>query len=94
MAFYMMLRTMQNLICPAPEQINFQVIYEQRERVFHRVIQTRENNGEYTSASAFVHYFRVVHMASQMNRDVTSNQAYRNYTFLTKRIVIIALDLL
>ena len=53
-----------------------EVIYEQRERVFHRDIQTRENNG------VFVHYFRVfvypggtrarvVHMASQMNRDVT-----------------------
>ena len=28
----------------------FQVIYEQRERVFHRDIQTRENNGEYTNA--------------------------------------------
>ena len=26
------------------------VIYEQQERVFHRDIQTRENNGEYTSA--------------------------------------------
>ena len=26
------------------------VIYEQRERVFHRDIQTRENNGENTSA--------------------------------------------
>ena len=27
----------------------FHVTYEQRERVFHRDIQTRENNGEYTS---------------------------------------------
>ena len=26
------------------------VIYEQQERVFHRDIQTRENNGENTSA--------------------------------------------
>ena len=44
--------------------------------MFHRDIQTRENNG------VFVDYFRVfgypggtrarvVHMASQMNRDVT-----------------------
>ena len=44
--------------------------------MFHRDIQTRENNG------VFVHYFRVfgypggtrarvVHMVSQMNRDVT-----------------------
>jgi hypothetical protein len=50
----------------------FQVIYEQRERVFHRDIQTRENKhcfrvfgypGE-TRA-------RVVYMASQMNGDVT-----------------------
>ena len=32
----------------------FDVIYEQQERVFHRDIQTRENNGEYTSASASV----------------------------------------
>jgi hypothetical protein len=39
------------------------VIYEQRERVFHRDIQTRERPGE-TRA-------RVVYMASQMNRDVT-----------------------
>ena len=49
--------------------------------MFHRDIQTRENNGGYTSASVFVHYFlvfgypggtraRVVHMASQMDRDV------------------------
>ena len=37
------------------------VIYEQRERVFHRDIQTRENNVR----------ARVVYMASQMNRDVT-----------------------
>ena len=54
---------------------NTDVTYEQRERVFHRDIQTR-------SASVFVHYFRVfgypggtrarvVHMASQMNRGVT-----------------------
>jgi hypothetical protein len=38
---------------------HFDVIYE-RERVFHRDIQTRENN------------VRVVYMASQMNRDVTA----------------------
>jgi hypothetical protein len=48
------------------------VIYEQRERVFHRDIQTR----------TFIHCFRVfgypgetrarvVYMASQINRDVT-----------------------
>ena len=62
----------------------FLVIYEQRERVFHRDIQTRENysNTRAKSASVFVHYFRVfgypggtrarvVHMASQMNRHVT-----------------------
>ena len=60
------------------------VIYEQRERVLHRDIQTRENNGNTRarSASVFVHCFRVfgypggkrarvVHMAPQMNRDVT-----------------------
>ena len=29
---------------------SYDVIYEQRERVFHRDIQTRENNGENTSA--------------------------------------------
>jgi hypothetical protein len=34
-------------------------VYEQRERVFHRDIQTRENN------------VWVVYMVSQMNRDVT-----------------------
>ena len=28
----------------------FHVTYEQRERVFHRDIQTGENDGEYTSA--------------------------------------------
>ena len=55
------------------------VIYEQRERVFHRDIQTRENN---VCASVFIHCFRVfgypgetrarvVYIASQMNRDVT-----------------------
>jgi hypothetical protein len=55
----------------------FDVIYEQRERVFHRDIQTRAR-----SASVFIHCFlvfgypcetraRVVYMASQMNRDVT-----------------------
>ena len=41
---------------------NFDVIYEQRERVFHRDIQTRENNVsmyENTSASVFIHCFRV-----------------------------------
>jgi hypothetical protein len=60
--------------------IDFEVIYEQRERVFHRDSQTRENNAMYenTSASVFTHCFRVieypgevVYMASQMNRDVT-----------------------
>ena len=37
------------------------VIYEQRERMFHWDIQTRENNGENTSAQreCFVHCFRV-----------------------------------
>ena len=64
----------------------FHVIYEQRERVFHQDTQTRENNimvnTRARSGSVFVHYFRVfgypggtrarvVHMASQMNRDVT-----------------------
>jgi hypothetical protein len=34
--------------------------YEQQERVFHRDIQTRENNVWY-----------IVYMTSQMNRDVT-----------------------
>ena len=59
----------------------FDVIYEQRKRVFHRDNQTRKNNVN-TRASVFVYYFRVfgypvgtrasvVHMASQMNRDVT-----------------------
>ena len=61
------------------------VIYEQGERVFHRDIQTRENNGENTSAQreCFCPIFssvwiipsetlaRVVYMASQMNRDGT-----------------------
>jgi hypothetical protein len=55
---------------------NFDVIYEQRERVFHRDIQTRENN---VSMYHFMFLFgypgetraRVVYMASQMNRDVT-----------------------
>ena len=28
---------------------NFDLIYEKQERVFHWDIQTRENNGEYTS---------------------------------------------
>ena len=80
----------------------FHVIYEQRERVFHRDIQTRENNGEYTSAKreCFCHYFRVfgypggtlaliVHMASQMNRDVTGCFGLLiRIEFLTKHIVI------
>ena len=92
MAFYMMLRTMQNLICPAPEQINFQVIYEQRERVFHRVIQTRENNGEYTSAKrecfcplfsscsyGFSNESRRNKMFWFADLNRISNQAYRNY---------------
>ena len=34
---------------PFPDNVA-EVIYEQRERVFHRDIQTRENNGENTSA--------------------------------------------
>ena len=84
----------------------FHVIYEQQERVFHRDIQTRENNGEYVSANVFVHYFRmfgypggtrarVVHMASQMNRDVTGCFGLlMGIEFLTKHIVIITLDLL
>jgi hypothetical protein len=46
------------------------VIYEQRERVFHRDIQTRDT----LFSSVWIPVetrARVVYMASQMNRDVT-----------------------
>jgi hypothetical protein len=56
------------------------VIYEQRERVFHRV--SKHEKTMYENTSVFIHCFRVfeypgetrarvVYMASQMNRDVT-----------------------
>ena len=58
----------------------FKVIYEQRERMFHRDIQTRENN---------VWKHERENMASQMNRDVT--ECFRLLIwiqFLTKHNVI------
>ena len=45
-------------------KVNVYVIYEQRERVFHRDIQTPENNGENTSAQreCFCPLFSSVHI--------------------------------
>jgi hypothetical protein len=39
-----MLLTKQQLLTMYRDKGEFEVIYEQRERVFHRDIQTRENN--------------------------------------------------
>ena len=82
--------------------IVFEVIYEQRERVFHRDIQSPNTRKQCMktrarSASVFIHCFRVlgypgetrarvVYMASQMNRDVT--ECFRLLEFLTKHNVI------
>ena len=65
------------------------VIYEQGERVFHWDIQTRENNGEFTSprrecfcplfSNGFSNESRGNRMFWFADLNRISNQAYRNY---------------